>query len=656
MTNSTNSGSGNLGNGVNLTDLNVFKLSFSDPMDLKGLKAWHYVLSNYYKQLPPEIKNNPSVNKFLSIATPLFDIAYTGSSFYKNHQSFTTLGSTFNEYYNQLSPDIKNNPYLNGFLNSYQSNLAVNPLTMSKYMMERMFIEAPAGIFGSNSIVNFKGNNPLDLVLFLSNYPAYIHYYGYDSLNLDPNAKWWIDALTGIDQDGNMSTSNFILNLATLLPWGGWTARGLKLLGFTPKFLQGSKALNFLLNSKTLQPLFKGLGKKWETFKDLVKNPILNKFPISRDTLQKAWKYAVDAADLIMLKPSTIVKYLKNTPVGKWISQKLGNYASPMTKYYADFVKAAHDGPSELLKFGLEMFTKGSPTAIKNLVNSSNFKKYLQPLTKIADSPLYKSVQTTTKTTIKRFLEISGVYDAAKKVNEGYQQIKNSEYVKTASKIIDKIKQESQQVKKQGVVNYVKTKVKKHKKTIYKYAQIAYKYIKPSYDRYVKPIVNTAVSIYKSASNAWNGFKSWLGFKGPADHSSSSFKSRASGFTYQGYTGSRKSISQTIESMSGNCVDGTLAQVALASSFGIPAEIVKTTWNGNPHVYGRINGVDRDIANHALTGSWGRPPAGPGDSNGNVILQKGAIVIESPEYDVTDLEKKIEKVTLKVLDRESTFY
>ena len=99
--------------------------------------------------------------------------------------------------------------------------------------------------------------------------------------------------------------------------------------------------------------------------------------------------------------------------------------------------------------------------------------------------------------------------------------------------------------------------------------------------------------------------------------SPSSFISRASGtgsFSYRGYGGSQQSIGTTLSTKSGNCVDGTLAQIAEAEKWGIPASMIYTYWNGNPHVAANIGGQVRDIANHSLTGNWGLPPAfGPGD-------------------------------------------
>ena len=125
---------------------------------------------------------------------------------------------------------------------------------------------------------------------------------------------------------------------------------------------------------------------------------------------------------------------------------------------------------------------------------------------------------------------------------------------------------------------------------------------------------------------------------GPGD-----FINQASGgFQYSGYGGSRQSVMDTIGCMTGNCVDGTLAQMAIASSFGIPSEMVATTWRGNPHVYARIGGLTRDIANHALTGSWNAPPRGPSGPGGSTIIISGDV------YGFDDFARKVEMANNKI--------
>ena len=135
--------------------------------------------------------------------------------------------------------------------------------------------------------------------------------------------------------------------------------------------------------------------------------------------------------------------------------------------------------------------------------------------------------------------------------------------------------------------------------------------------------LSTAISVGKKI----------LGFgppRGPLDIASGSSGS----FTYKGYGGSRQSIGTTLSTNSGNCVDGTLAQIAEAEKWGIPASMIFTTWNGGPHVAANIGGQVRDIANYSLTGNWGLPPAGPGDKKTGTTStvsksSKASITLES---------------------------
>jgi len=124
--------------------------------------------------------------------------------------------------------------------------------------------------------------------------------------------------------------------------------------------------------------------------------------------------------------------------------------------------------------------------------------------------------------------------------------------------------------------------------------------------RNIRNLIRTtrsSVATKRSATTADATARSIIGAHGPGD------------FTYEGYGGIGQSINDTLSRMAGNCVDGTLAQLALAQSFGIPAEMIMGTWMDSPHVWARIGGKDRDIANHSLTGSWNPPPAGPSTNN-----------------------------------------
>lgn len=131
---------------------------------------------------------------------------------------------------------------------------------------------------------------------------------------------------------------------------------------------------------------------------------------------------------------------------------------------------------------------------------------------------------------------------------------------------------------------------------------------------------------------------------GPPLKGTKSFLNMASGFTYLPYGGIGQSISQTLSNFAGNCVDGSLAQIALANAWGIPAELIQSTWMGNPHVYARIGGQDRDIANHALTGSWRAPPRGPSGGNGG-----NTYIFNAPVYNWKEFKKDVAKANDQIV-------
>lgn len=531
-------------------------------------------------------------------------------------------------------------------------NSPFNPLSNEFYALDK---------FGQGTKKAWQTGNIW--AFFNSNYYTIPGYKNSDKAWGGGAAKNILETFLGFDKEGNLSIGNTLLDLTYLIPAGGEASLAAR-LGLTGISKFGLGIAERVLGKRKVQILSSGLGKGWETLKAKILDPILKKIPFLKDiTYKKVWDNVVKGAKLASLDPVEWYKTLKNTAVGKLLlgnnqqnlqnllrnSHLRGKIKPSELPYIVDFMKSTLEGPADLVKFGLDLFTKASPSAIVKLVTSSNFKKkYLPKILDISKSQSYKNFQKALTPYLKGFLEKNVVYNTIKKLYGGYQQIKNSEYIKTAGKLIDKAKKEYKQIKKKGIIKYAKYKLKK----LYYYGKRFYH--SKTYNTYLKPIVNKAVSVVQGAYNGvkkvWNILTGWIPFRGPAGplSSSSSFISRASGFTYQGYNGSRKSISQTIGSMSGNCVDGTLAQVALARSFGIPAEMITTTWNGNPHVYGRINGVDRDIANHALTGSWNPPPAGP-DSPSNSNESKVELHFHDKIYETKDFEKQVEKVVNRLM-------
>jgi len=160
------------------------------------------------------------------------------------------------------------------------------------------------------------------------------------------------------------------------------------------------------------------------------------------------------------------------------------------------------------------------------------------------------------------------------------------------------------------------------------------------------------INQYANRSSGPNGLIKHA--RGPGDKASSFLDNMFSNYRYEDYTGSRKTIAETINDMSGNCVDGAYAQVWMAGQLGIPMGMEFTTWNGNPHVLAvEDTGRPRDIANHAITGSWDRPPAGPGDSGGSggVFIAKGAVQIQGDINGIKDAEKTMEKVFIRMANK-----
>ena len=134
------------------------------------------------------------------------------------------------------------------------------------------------------------------------------------------------------------------------------------------------------------------------------------------------------------------------------------------------------------------------------------------------------------------------------------------------------------------------------------------------------------------------------------------------GFKYSGYGGfSGRNVLDIIGSGNANCVDGTMAQAAIAQAAGVPFQIVADTWLGNPHIRGMANFgggyVSRDISNKSISGSWSRPPAGPsnGSSGNTLIIEKGAINITGPVYGIDDLDNKIQGSIKQALNEQESY-
>lgn len=551
-----------------------------------------------------------------------------------NNSTFNPTGKTpsqiLNHYFGNNMPQVlKDNPFLVDVMgwtlasNPIVGSMPGNHLSIQNYFGSKI-TEATKEAWKTGNIWKFFDYN-------------FYHIPGYKNLNKvwgGGNIKGALDFLFGIKSNGNMSVGDALLNVASIIPIGRGASIGGKLLS---RFLP--KVASTLMKRGAVQTILKGAGKhlKWG-------KSIFQKLPKRWPSLSDIGNRIRKISDLINLEPKAWIetttaigrgavkagKWLKNTKIGHKVGE-LGN----LVKNSRVGRKVSAAG-SWLKKKAVRVFDKlvlGKITQ-KDLTNIvSGGINIISKGAKGAVDSVADIFPDMTNTTVKYFVHRSPW--RIKKLG-WLKKVTSSKNYRNAHKILGPI------IKRNTALRSFRDATKK---------------VRDAYNKYAKPIAKAVSSIkrsvYSGAKNAWRGVTSWLGFKGPAGPStSSSFTPRASGFTYQGYSGSRQSIAETMNCMSGNCVDGTLAQVALAQSFGIPAKMIATTWNGNPHVYGRINGVDRDIANHALTGSWSAPPAGPGESN---TAKEIHLHIKGDVYGLPDFENKVKGVAEKYLDREIGF-
>ncbi|MCE7699989.1 MAG: transglutaminase-like domain-containing protein, partial [Methanobacterium paludis] len=121
---------------------------------------------------------------------------------------------------------------------------------------------------------------------------------------------------------------------------------------------------------------------------------------------------------------------------------------------------------------------------------------------------------------------------------------------------------------------------------------------------------------FKQKMNSdWGGLiGTGRGPRGPQE-AKTTIKNIFSGFGYDDYEGSKKSIAETLNDGHANCFDLTLAEMYMSGQYGLDSEMVWSTWNGGSHVYPKIGGEVMDAAHYALNKSWTAPPKGPSDQD-----------------------------------------
>lgn len=110
------------------------------------------------------------------------------------------------------------------------------------------------------------------------------------------------------------------------------------------------------------------------------------------------------------------------------------------------------------------------------------------------------------------------------------------------------------------------------------------------------------------------------------------------GLEYIGYPGHMKDPISALTS-GGNCFDMSLGVMNMASTYGLPSELVWGTYQGNSHVWPRVAGHDYDPSRMALAHTYNPPPWGP-PSTGNGEEVHVHIHYDKDVYGFEDFESK----------------
>jgi len=115
------------------------------------------------------------------------------------------------------------------------------------------------------------------------------------------------------------------------------------------------------------------------------------------------------------------------------------------------------------------------------------------------------------------------------------------------------------------------------------------------------------------------------------------------GLEYMGYAGHQMDP-VTALSDGGNCYDMTLgAMMAAENLWGLPTQMMWGTYDGNAHVWAKIDGKDYDPARRAREGTYNPPPQGPGPGSGSLVVEVGGIHIHGSISGVDDLDNLLNK-------------
>ncbi len=136
----------------------------------------------------------------------------------------------------------------------------------------------------------------------------------------------------------------------------------------------------------------------------------------------------------------------------------------------------------------------------------------------------------------------------------------------------------------------------------------------------------------------------WNPPSGPAGSFEQFMTDIGPGLEYMGYAGHQMDP-VTALSEGGNCYDMTLGAMMVAENlWGLPTQMIWGTYDGNTHVWAKIDGKDYDPARRAREGTYNPPPQGPGPGiPGSLVVEVGGIHIHGPIHGVDDLDNRLKK-------------
>ncbi len=363
---------------------------------------------------------------------------------------------------------VKNYPgvseyYYDAFIT--KTNITKDPLKAYMFMINSIGPGGPLmGLF--KSYTSIKINEASNKALKSGNFwdfwdYTFLHIYGYSNLDKTwggGNIKWILDGLAGVDEHGNVSVGNFLINLIAIIPIARLATGGGKYLArILPKSLKNNKLLSNLLKALQNNEKYVQLKKSSDL---LLKKLHLNNRNI-KDLVS-------GVGNVLFPGVSTLVDVL-----AKFVSRVTVKSKNVVLDYLNKGLKSFSD----------YQFRRSIVNDWGGFFKAPNKTKYVTNKVNAFKNVLVKNIKYVAKKTIK------GAYKALKP------------YI--PKKITNRLDKEYKEYKKKGKRGYVKSKYhqvqKKWNKAKRKVKSFNKKYVKPVLHKYLDPIRKTKT--YKKIRN-----------------------------------------------------------------------------------------------------------------------------------------------------------